>query len=168
MSKERKAILISIAAVILAFGYLTYWHTHAQQAGSYITNSSSIPSGACPAGSIWIYTPAAGALPQPYMCDSSGAWTALPGPYTPLYGQTGNIGGGLLLVGGCATGTATVTGATVGMTVTTPTPTDGTNLASIGAGLYGTVTAANTVTVNECALVALTPPVKQFKVAVIQ
>lgn len=166
MTKQSKAILVTVLGFIAAFGYLTYYHTHAQQSNGYLNTSTGAPTGSCVPGAIDIDTSAS--APQPYMCNSSGAWTALPGPYTPLYGQTGNIGGGLLLVGGCATGTATVTGATVGMTVTTPTPTDGTNLASIGAGLYGTVTAANTVTVNECALVALTPPVKQFKVAVIQ
>lgn len=80
----------------------------------------------------------------------------------PLSGQTGNIGAVLLLLGSCTTGTATVTGATLGM------PVQAAPLVDPGAGViyYGTVTAANTVTVRECGLVSITPPATKFNVRV--
>ncbi len=84
----------------------------------------------------------------------------------PLSGTTGSIGGSLLTVGASASGTATVTGATVGM-VCTAQPSDGTNLYALGANIGCTVTAANTVTVNVVAIVALTPVAKTYTVRVI-
>jgi len=88
------------------------------------------------------------------------------GPGTILSGTTGSIGGGLLAVGASASGIATVTGATVGM-VCTAQPSDGTNIYAVGANIGCTVTAANTVTVNVVAIVALTPVAKTYVVRVI-
>jgi hypothetical protein len=83
-----------------------------------------------------------------------------------LSGTTGSIGGGALLAGACASGTATVTGATVGMPAMAA-PSDGTNIIALGTSIGATVTSANTVTVNVCALVALTPTSKQYAVRVV-
>jgi len=88
------------------------------------------------------------------------------GPGTILSGTTGSIGGGLLAVGASASGTATVTGATVGM-VCTAQPSDGTNIYALGANIGCTVTATNTVTVNVVAIVTLTPVAKTYVVRVI-
>ena len=83
-----------------------------------------------------------------------------------LSGTTGSIGGGLLAVGASASGTATVTGATVGM-VCMAQPSDGTNMYAVGANVGCTVTAPNTVTVNVVAIVTLTPASKTYVVRVI-
>jgi len=88
------------------------------------------------------------------------------GPSTILSGTTGSIGGSLLAVGASASGTATVTGATVGM-VCTAQPSDGTNIYALGANIGCTVTATNTVTVNVVAIVTLTPVAKTYVVRVI-
>ena len=83
-----------------------------------------------------------------------------------LSGTTGSIGGSILAVGASASGTATVTGATVGM-VCTAQPSDGTNIYALGANIGCTVTATNTVTVNVVAIVALTPVAKTYSVRVV-
>ena len=85
----------------------------------------------------------------------------------PLSGTTGSIGGSLLAVGASASGTVTVTGATVGMPCDAQ-ASDGTNMSALGANVGCTVTAANTVTVNVVAIVALTPAAKTYVVRVIQ
>lgn len=83
-----------------------------------------------------------------------------------LEGTTGSIGGGLLAgAGSCTSGTATVTGATVGEPISQPTASDG----SLQSGLVtvsGNVTATNTVTVQVCAIAAVTPAAKTYNVAV--
>jgi hypothetical protein len=81
-------------------------------------------------------------------------------------GTTVSIGGGALLAGACASGTATVTGAAVGMPAIA-TPSDGTNIPALGTSISATVTATNTVTVNVCALLALTPTAKTYSVRVL-
>ena len=83
-----------------------------------------------------------------------------------MSGTTGSIGGGLLAVGASASGTATVTGATVGM-VCMAQPSDGTNMYALGANVGCTVTASNTVTVNIVAIVTLTPAAKTYVVRVV-
>ncbi len=70
-----------------------------------------------------------------------------------LSATSGSIGGSLLLLGTCTTSNVAVTGANTGMSVqATPAVTPG-----AGAIWYGYVSAADTVTVKVCALVALTP-----------
>lgn len=81
-------------------------------------------------------------------------------------GVTASIGGSALVVGTCATGTATVSGATAGMTVLPPSPTDGTSINSLIVA-SATVTSANTVTVELCPIAAVTPTAKQYNVTVI-
>lgn len=83
-----------------------------------------------------------------------------------MSGTTVSIGGGALLAGACASGTATVTGAVVGMPAIA-TPSDGTNIPALGTSISATVTATNTVTVNVCALLALTPSAKTYSVRVL-
>lgn len=82
-----------------------------------------------------------------------------------LTGTTDSIGGGALLAGSCATGTATVTGATTSM-VASAQASDGTNIPGVGTSVSAVVTATNTVTVSVCALLAVTPASKQYTVKV--
>lgn len=80
-----------------------------------------------------------------------------------LSGTTGSIGGGLLSAGSCATGTATVTGATTGMVaVANPTTYQGD-----GVQFQAYVSASNTVTVKACALLLITPSATTYKVRVL-
>lgn len=86
-----------------------------------------------------------------------------PDPATGLQGTTGSIGGGLLTVGSCATGTATVTGASVGMVaVANPVTYQGD-----GVQYQAYVSSANTVTVKACALLLITPSATIYNVRVI-
>lgn len=81
-----------------------------------------------------------------------------------LPGTTGSIGGGALLAGACASGTASVTGATTAMgVVATP-------VTYPGDGNYwlGYVSASGTVTVKVCAAVAGTPTASAYNVRVLQ
>lgn len=94
---------------------------------------------------------------------ASGACTG--GLLSTLKGTSASIGGGLLTAGTCASGTATVTGATTAMTTTLPI---GATYPGDGFEIYSYVSAANTVTVKVCALVALTPTATTYSVAVIQ
>lgn len=95
--------------------------------------------------------------------SSSNAAPSMAVPY--LTGTTGSIGGSLLALGGNANGTATVTGAVVGMPCIAS-PSDGTNIAALGMSIECTVTSANTVTVNAVSFLALTPPSKTYNVRV--
>lgn len=81
-----------------------------------------------------------------------------------LTGTSASIGGGLLTAGTCATGTATVTGATTSMTATLPQPT---TYPGDGFEIYAYISAADTVTIKVCALVALTPTASTYLVKVI-
>jgi len=84
-----------------------------------------------------------------------------------LGGTTASIGGGALALNQCATGTATVTGATTGMHVYGITPAaDPNGSTAQNYDWYGTVTSANTVTVKVCALVAGTPAATTYGVLV--
>lgn len=93
---------------------------------------------------------------------ASGACTG--GLLPTLKGTSASIGGGLLTAGTCASGTATVTGATTSMTSTLPI---GATYPGDGFEIYSYVSSANTVTVKVCALVALTPTATTYSVAVI-
>lgn len=74
------------------------------------------------------------------------------------------IGGAVLLAGACSTGTATVTGAAIGMgVVVTPNTYPGD-----GADWRGYVSAANTVTIKVCGIVAITPLSTTYNIRVIQ
>lgn len=85
----------------------------------------------------------------------------------PLAGTTGSIGGGLLAgAGSCATGTASVPGASPGMPVAASTS-DGSAISGL-ATVYASVTASNTVTIQLCAIAAVTPAAKTWNVRVIQ
>lgn len=87
-----------------------------------------------------------------------------PGASPTLNATTAAIGGSLLTAGGCASGTVAVTGSTTAMTVSiTPNtyPGDGTMM-------FGYVSAAGTVTVKVCGLIALTPVSSTYNVRVIQ
>jgi hypothetical protein len=80
-----------------------------------------------------------------------------------LTGTTGGIGGSSLTAGNCTTGTATVTGATVGHPVSVS-ASDG----SLPNGLIilsAAVTSPNTVTVQLCATASVTPLANTYNVA---
>jgi hypothetical protein len=79
-----------------------------------------------------------------------------------LTGTTPSIGGSLVAAGTCASGTVTVNGATVGHPVSVS-ASDG-SLPNPLIILSGAVTASNTVTVQLCAIAAVTPAAKTFSV----
>jgi hypothetical protein len=81
-----------------------------------------------------------------------------------LTGTTGSIGGQSLAAGACASGTATVSGATTAMSVSASPST------YPGDGIYweGYVSAVNTVTVKVCAVVSMIPTASVYNVRVIQ
>jgi hypothetical protein len=80
-----------------------------------------------------------------------------------LTGTTGSIGGGLLTAGSCASGTASIAGATTAMgVIATPVTYPGD-----GATWLGFVSASGTVTVKVCALVSVTPSASNYNVRVI-
>lgn len=92
--------------------------------------------------------------PQSYSTSSPG-----------LAATSGSIGGGLLAVGASATGTVTISGVSTGM-LCLANASDGTNMVALGVVPTCTVTAANTVTINVLAVVALTPAAKTYNVRV--
>jgi len=130
-----------------------------QLPGTSTSNGSGASSGSCVSGSS-------------YTDSSTGyAWTCKNGAWVlgatsgVMSGSTGTITGTLLAVGGCDSGTATVTGATPGQNVIANT-TDGSFLGG-SFQVISNVSSSNTVTVNVCAVVAGTPASKAFNVKVI-
>jgi hypothetical protein len=83
-----------------------------------------------------------------------------------LSGRTAPIGGDVK-AGNCVRGVASVSGALVGQMVPHPAASDG-SLDSPFEILSGAVTAPNTVTVQRCAIAAVTLPGKTYNVRVIQ
>jgi|SRR5882672_2946489 len=81
-----------------------------------------------------------------------------------LSGASGSIGGGALLAGACAVGTATVTGATTSMIALT----DPVTYPGDGNTWEAYVSSSNTVTVKVCAIVAGTPIATTYNVRIIQ
>lgn len=155
MHRELKLLLFVALLALPAWMY-----ARAQNPGTSISNGSGAPSGSCVSGSAYIDS----ANGNHWTC-TGGAWK-LASSGAPLSGTTGSIGGSLLAVGSSASGTVTITGATVGM-VCTAQPSDGTNMYALGANVGCTVTAANTVTVNVVAIITLTPASKTYSVRVI-
>lgn len=80
-----------------------------------------------------------------------------------LVGTTGSIGGSALLAGNCATGTVGVTGSVQGRPVNVSAA-DGT-LPNALATLSAAVTSAGTITVQICAIAAVTPSAKTYNVS---
>lgn len=96
-----------------------------------------------------------------WMYDGS-AWKSYK---TVLTGTTGSIGGGALLAGNCATGTATISGITSAMAIsTTPVTYPGAGFDWQRTYMSGT----NTVTVQVCADVAGTPGATAYNVRAVQ
>jgi len=156
MLTKRHLYLLFVLGWLLPAGIAV----RAQLAGSSTSSGSGAPTGACISGST--YTDSA--TGNAWTC-TAGAWK-LSATSGIMAGTTGSIGGGLLAVGASASGTATVTGATTGM-VCEAQASDGTNMAALGATPTCTVTAANTVTVNLVAIIALTPGAKTYSIRVI-
>jgi hypothetical protein len=82
--------------------------------------------------------------------------------FVQLAGTTPSIGGSSLGAGTCATGSVTVAGAVIGHTVGVSAA-DG-SLPNALTTLSAAVTAANTVTVQVCAIAAVTPSAKAYNV----
>jgi hypothetical protein len=85
-----------------------------------------------------------------------------------LTGTTGNIGGSLLSAGQCASGTATVMNATTSMTAVTSPSSNPLASSSQGLAIWAFVSAANTVTVEVCAIVQTSPTQTTYNVRVSQ
>lgn len=85
-------------------------------------------------------------------------------PVAVLSGTSNSIGGGLLSVGTCATGTANVPGAALGM-VSAATPN---TYPGDGVQFQSYVSSSNTVTVKACALLLITPTATTYNVRVLQ
>lgn len=93
------------------------------------------------------------------VCTANGANCS----YAPIYATTGSIGGALLAVGACSTGTATIAGGVAGHTVTVS-PSTGVDPG--GGFVYrGVVTNSTTVTVQICAAVLGTPTAVTYNIA---
>ena len=87
-----------------------------------------------------------------------------PGTITELAGSTASLGGSLLTAATYTSGTASVTGATTGMpAVASPVTYPGDGIAWMAY-----VSAADTVTVKICAIVALTPTASVYRVRVVR
>jgi len=87
-------------------------------------------------------------------------------PVQPLSGTTNIFGGSLLAtIGTCTTGTASVIGAATTMTAIAQ-PSDGVHEAGIIVTAY--VSASEVVTVDECALVAVTPAARSYYIRVVK
>lgn len=97
------------------------------------------------------------------LCTTTGGLLTHSGCTSGLTGTTASIGGSALLAGNCATGTATVTGAVVGRPVYVS-ASDGT-LPNALAVLSAAVTSTNTVSVQVCAIAAVTPAAKTYNIA---
>lgn len=92
------------------------------------------------------------------------ATARLPASSVTLAGTSGSIGGGALIAGQCASGTATVTSATTSMVALA----DPNTYPGDGTIWDAQVTASNTVTVKVCAIIALTPTSSTYNVRVLQ
>lgn len=99
-------------------------------------------------------------------CSNS---TGCPATTIKLTGTSGSIGGALLVAGGCSSGTVTITGATTGMS-SVASPAGGTNPdpGTLGVFWRSRVSAANTVTVDVCTVVAGTPTAATYNTRVLQ
>lgn len=97
-------------------------------------------------------------------CVTNAVGTQNVGCGIPLSGTSGSIGGGALIAGQCASGTATVTGATTSMVALA----DPNTYPGDGTIWDAQVTSANTVTVKVCAIIALTPTSSTYNVRVLQ
>lgn len=157
--KRLLTFVLALAAVLAIDFYGFRFAVRAQLGSTSTSNGTGAPSGACISGSS--YTDA----------NTGYAWTCKASVWVlgatsgVMSGTTGSIGGGALLLGACASGTATVTGATPGQVVIANTS-DG---SFIGGSFQeqANVSSSNTVTVNVCAVVAGTPSSKQYNVRVI-
>lgn len=150
-----KKVLSALQALVLVLGVIALLLVIAKVAGAQGPGASVIfqanaPSGQCPQGSVaHAYNPL-----QLWLCDNTGNWTQKVQPY---YIGTATIGGQLLTLAGCETpATATIAGAVPGDAIWTNFA-DGTSILSVNVNLQlnGSVTSLNTVTVNECATIAL-------------
>jgi hypothetical protein len=90
-------------------------------------------------------------------------------PTTQTYiATTASIGGSALAANACASGTVTVPGLVTGQNVSIDVRplTDPNAAGTISYTWYGYISAANTVTVKECAVAAGTPAATTFRVSV--
>ena len=130
------------------------------------SGSARLGVSAVAGGSNEIFLPTATGTPGQVLSTDGGnpqqtSWVSR--ALVPLTGTTGTVSGALT-AGVCDSGTATVTGATVGMVaVANPVTYPGD-----GATWVAYVSAADTVTVKECGLSVITPTATAYNVRVIQ
>jgi hypothetical protein len=117
------------------------------------------------ASGVFSFASLAGTGNRYLQADASGNVTAT-GAVT-LSGTTSSIGGGALLVNACATGTATITGISSAMVIQVTPVSDPNGSTAQNYDWYGYMSAANTVTVKVCALVAGTPTATTYNVRAI-
>lgn len=102
-----------------------------------------------------------------HFLNGAGAWTVPAGlASVVLRGTSVAIGGGALAAGECATGNATVTGATTAMVASASPVTLPLVDATHAVAIWAYVSAGDTVTVKVCAVVATTPVSSVYRVAV--
>ena len=152
-----KRLLLSIAIVIFA-GAISLRGQGQQTVGSFVFVVSSDPA-SCTLGNLYWNTTSNALL----ICS---ALNTLQSVTPALSGTTGSIGGSLLSLGSSSSGTASISGATVGM-VCVAQASDGTDMGALGVVVACTVTSAGTVTVRLIGLVAVTPAAKTYGVRVI-
>jgi len=95
------------------------------------------------------------------------AWYAV-SPIPALTGTTGSLGGSSLALNACSSTTISVLGAATTMSVIVTSQSDPNGAGTQTYRWYGLVSAADTVTVNLCAIQAGTPTAKLYNVRVIQ
>lgn len=144
MSKLTALIAIT---VLLVAGLFAHW---LQQSYTPSMSGTANPSVTSPNGTVTI-----GGIWPTWTLDTSTA--------PPISCTSATIGGSLLLLGQCATGLATCSGATNGMTAVASPATAQPN----GIQWQAYVSSANTVTVQACALATLTPASSVYNVRVL-
>jgi hypothetical protein len=141
-------LTLLVPETIFVDAVLTVFQGAAGSAGSFLYT-----------GPVPLYLPTNGTpYSTPILATTQGNTLVSP---VVLSGVTGSIGGSALAAGACATGTASITGATVGE-VGQAMAADGTFQAGYVVSAGGT--AAGTATVNVCAIVAGTPTAKTYNV----
>lgn len=172
MNKRRSGVVVAVTIVcLLAVAWVVEKRHHPALAfqvaqPNAIGNASPLMSGSGTAAATFLCAATDPVVPyynstanQISVCFG-GSWVAGPKPY--LTGTSGTITGTLLAAGAADTGTATVAGATAGMSCGTVAATDGTVMNSFVLSCTVTGSGSNNVTVSVMSPVLGTPPSKAY------
>lgn len=151
---KRLLFLAALVVTLTVYGQVTTSPTVTGTPASQ--SSAAITGGSINGTPIGATTPSTGAFTT---MTVNGATVA-----GILSGTSASIGGGALLAGACAVGTATVTNATTSMIALV----DPVTYPGDGNTWEAYVSSASTVTVKVCAIVAGTPTATTYNVRVIQ